>query len=73
MCGRPIMSASARAIVPLPLAAGPSTAMTNPLRRALSVPEFSVQARRFDRGIAYGKARRRTPPHDRGRPIFDWS
>ena len=28
MCGRPKCFASARAIVPLPLAAGPSTAMT---------------------------------------------
>src|SRR3990170_8193145 len=64
MCGRSKCAASARAIVPLPLAAGPSTAITGACRTrgpfALSV-ESSVKAglvkrRALTVGHAYGKA-----------------
>jgi hypothetical protein len=60
-------------MVPFPLAAGPSTAMTNPLRGDTSVPKFLLKRRALTGRIAYGKAPARTTPRPRGYPDFDWS
>ena len=56
MCGRPKCLARARAIVPFPLAAGPSTAITNPLRGDTSVPRFLFKRRALTGADGYGKA-----------------
>src|SRR5438270_1745208 len=65
MCGRPKCLASALAIVPLPLAAAPSTAITSAVRverRPVSFDAFwSAKARALTGANAYGKARRQTP------------
>ena len=71
MCGRPKCLASARAIVPFPLAAGPSTAMTDPLFAANSTP-YLFRPRALTGAYAYGKARRRTPGKP-ATPTFYWS
>ena len=73
MCGRPKCAASARAIVPLPLAAGPSTAMTErpcAVRRSIRYPRSSARA--LTGAYAYGKARRRTPGAARRPTTFYW-
>src|SRR3954462_5531633 len=57
MCARPKWRASARAIVPLPLAAGPSPAMTT-LRRRLFDALFLAKRRALTGPYRYGKAPR---------------
>jgi len=61
MCGNPNRSASPRAIVPLPLAAGPSTAMTTRFRAADPDAFRLAKARALTGPYPYGKARRQTP------------
>src|SRR5574338_350536 len=72
MCGSWKCSASARAMVPLPLAAGPSTAITRSLRPPLAVGGFdamsSAKAGALTGQYRYGKARPRTPPGSRSGP-----
>ena len=58
--------ARARAIVPLPLAAGPSTAMTSALFVGDWMTISSTRQRALTGAYAYGKARRRTPGQVRG-------
>src|SRR5690348_6713321 len=64
MCGSPYSRASARAIVPLPLAAGPSTAITRPFFIA-SGALSCCRARRFDRAIWLWQG---APPNAAGHP-----
>src|SRR5947209_2675694 len=62
MCGRPKWPASARAMVPLPLAAGPSTAITGPFSlRSVNPISSGFRRAALTGAYAYGKARRRTP------------
>src|SRR5918997_2499996 len=56
MCGRSKWRASARAMVPLPLAAGPSTAIRRRSRGARSLSCCSVKRRALTGVRAYGKA-----------------
>ena len=61
MCGKQKCFASARAIVPLPLAAGPSTAITGPFSFASLNPTSSAwRGAALTGAYAYGKARPRT-------------
>ena len=68
ICGRPKCAASPRAMVPLPLAAGPSTAMT--IARCAADPDALrlAKARALTGPYRYGKARRRVPPSTMQRP-----
>ena len=56
MCGRPKCFARARAIVPFPLAAGPSTAMTKALFVGELNPISPAKGRALTGAYAYGKA-----------------
>src|SRR4029079_3080882 len=60
MWGNPKCRASARAIVPLPLAAGPSTATTRAFFGLLDL-RSSANRRALTGPYRYGKARPRTP------------
>jgi len=53
-------------MVPFPLAAGPSTAITSALFVGDFDPIFSAKPRALTGAYAYGKARRRTPGQTRG-------
>ena len=52
MCGSPKCLASARAMVPFPLAAGPSTAISSRGPGTVSVVGLVASSARFDRGMS---------------------
>src|SRR6059058_607170 len=64
----------ARAMVPFPLAAGPSTAITRSAFDGLFAPDFFpislAKPRALTGPYRYGKARPRTPPEDRSAQEF---
>ena len=73
MCGSAKCLASARAMVPFPLAAGPSTAITGALFVGVLDPICSAKTGALTGAYAYGKARARTPGPGRRHPHSYWS
>src|SRR4051794_32433952 len=73
MCGNRYRWARARATVPFPLAAGPSTAITRPRPALDPFPMSSAKPCALTGAYPYGKARRRTLGEAGDLRNSDWS